>query len=190
MTRLALPLAIFVASLLFCPTTQATSLVVDANGILRGATGVLVNGSHYNVEFVDTTCTAAYGACDLGNFVFTTESAALAASKALLDYVLLDVPPLGNFDSNPTLTNGCFFPSNCWILTPYAILGDNFLVTQTYNQPDPNQPDGYFVHQPNGPGLSILGYDASADLNGVLAKWTPVPEPSTITLLGLGLLAI
>ena len=85
---------------------------------------------------------------------------------------------------------------------------------------DPNG-DGYFVHQANGPGLSIFGasptepiYDSSADINGVFARWTavpdfspfpgrgspggcflgpgqfPVPEPTTLTLVGLGLAAL
>jgi hypothetical protein len=90
------------------------------------------------------------------------------------------------------LTNGCFFPTNCWALTPYEIMGSNFLITQTLNS---NLNDGYFVHQANGPGLSIFGgtatepiYDSSADTNGVFARWTPspVPEPSTLLLLGAG----
>jgi hypothetical protein len=175
---------------MYSVVAYGSSLLVDSSGTLTGANDVFVNGALYNVRFVDGTCAAAYDICDMAHLAFTTESSALLASKALLDQVLLDVPGLGDFDSNPTLTSGCYFPNNCWILTPYQIIDGNFLITQTYNQPDPNQPDGYFVHQPDGPGLSISGYDASLDVNGVIARWTPVPEPSTITFLVVGFLAV
>jgi hypothetical protein len=192
MARFALRLMVLSGCVLFGLNAQASPiLVVDMNGILMGATGVLVDGQSYDVEFVEGTCTEVFGVCDEAHFAFTTESTALAASRALLD-VFLDVPGLGNFDSDPMLTNGCFFPTNCWALTPYEIMGSNFLITQTLNAS--NEPDGYFVHQANGPGLSIFGgtatepiYDSSEDFNGVFARWTAqVPEPSTLLLLGAG----
>jgi hypothetical protein len=145
-------------------------LTVGSDGRLNGATGVQIEGNFYDVRFVDATCAVVFDGCDITNFVFTTETAALAASRALLDLVLTDVPNVGNFDSVPTLTNGCIFPANCWILTPYAIMGDSFLVTQTLNDPSLTAGDGYFVHQPTGPGLSIIGYDAAADINGVVGS--------------------
>ncbi len=169
----------------FTPETAhaAPILVVNGGGILTGAKAVTVDGHLYDVEFVEGTCTAVFGICDEAHFAFTTESAALAASKALGDYIFLDVPGLGNFDSEPMSTNGCFFPANCWALTPYKILGDNFLIAQALNSAVGTD-DGFFLHQPNGPGLSIFGsatetiYDSSVDINGVFAKWTPVPDCS------------
>ena len=158
---IALSITLFAAS-----SAQAATITVDASGILLGATGVTVSGQMYDVAFIDGTCADAYGVCDEAHFVFTTESAALAASWALLDQVFLD-GGLGNFDSDPTLTNGCFFPNNCWALTPYQIMGANFLITQTANIAVGQGPDGAFVHQPLGPGLSIADYDASNDINGV-----------------------
>ena len=151
-------------------------------GGLLGATGVLVDGKFYDVDFVDGTCPDVFGVCDEAHFAFTTASTALAASKALLDQVLLD-GPLGNFDSNPMLTNGCFVTTSCWALTPYAIFGgSNFLVTQTANLPG-THPDGYSVHQPFGPGLPF-SYNSSDDENGVLARWSAaLPIQVTIDII-------
>jgi hypothetical protein len=45
----------------FSPVNADTAeLVVDANGILKGATGVLVNGHLYDVEFVDPNALVQY----------------------------------------------------------------------------------------------------------------------------------
>lgn len=164
------------------------SLIVDGNGILTGAKGVPVNGTLYDVRFVEGTCATVFSACDQSHFDFTTESTALAASKALLDSVLLDGPS-GAFDTNPALTKGCFFESNCWIQEPYGISGDKFLFTQTLNNLDiPTSLDGYFVR---GEGID-LSYDSSQDINGTFARWTrvSVPEPSSLLLLGFGLLGL
>jgi hypothetical protein len=67
-----------------------------AGGQLLGASGVVVGGNSYDVEFVDGTC------IDLFN---TLEDARLA-SFALFDQVLLD-GTAGAFSSNPNLIQGC-----------------------------------------------------------------------------------
>ncbi|MCH2186655.1 PEP-CTERM sorting domain-containing protein [Myxococcota bacterium] len=75
-----------------------------AGGQLMGATGVIVDGSSYNVAFLDGTCIALYDGCDeASDFTFQTAAAATLASQALLDQVFLD--GIGLFDSNPALTN-------------------------------------------------------------------------------------
>jgi hypothetical protein len=94
----------------------APVLQVDSNGILTGATGVLVNGNLYDVEFRDGTCIALFGGCDgLSDFTFQTELAARAASQALLDSVFV-----GQFDDQPSLTRGCGFTRSCTVQTPYG----------------------------------------------------------------------
>jgi hypothetical protein len=63
-------------------SAQAASITLDANGILVGAKDVIVNGSLYDVAFLEGTCAEVFGVCDAANFAFTTESDANAASFA------------------------------------------------------------------------------------------------------------
>ena len=58
---LALLLVTFV---LRSPSLDAATLIVNGNGILTGATGVNLNGTLYDVEFVDGTCEALFNGCD------------------------------------------------------------------------------------------------------------------------------
>ena len=102
---------------------QAATLNV-VGGILHGASGVLVDGSLYDVQFLDGTCIDLYAGCvDASGFTFQTPEAALLASQALLDQVFLD-GPAGNFESSPALTNGCSVdplggPARCVSGTPF-----------------------------------------------------------------------
>ena len=60
-------------------------------GQLLGATGVVVDGSSYNVVFLDGTCINLYDGCDdVADFTFQTGAAALLASQALLDQVFVN----------------------------------------------------------------------------------------------------
>ena len=100
---------------------QAVTLNV-VGGQLMGASGVLVDGGLYDVQFLDGTCIDLYNGCDyVSDFTFQTEASANLASQALLDQVFLDGPS-GNFDSVPGLTNGCNDTTNCVAYTPYAFV--------------------------------------------------------------------
>ena len=107
------------------PIVGAATLNI-VNGQLLGASGVDVDGTLYNVEFLDGTCIALFNGCDEStDFTFQSEATADAAGAALMDQVFLD-SALGLFDSNPELTAGCSntFPS-CFVMTPYlAYLND------------------------------------------------------------------
>lgn len=91
-------------------------------GILQGATGVNVNGTLYNVTFVDGSCAQTFTGCDQNSdFQFQTKNDAMAAGQALLIQSFLD-GPFGNFDTRPDLTAGCQGNSGfCFVIISYAI---------------------------------------------------------------------
>ena len=73
-----------VVLVLVASSAQAATLNV-VGGQLLGASDVLVDGSLYNVEFLDGTCIDLYNGCDdVSDFTFQTEAAALLAAQALL----------------------------------------------------------------------------------------------------------
>lgn len=103
---------------------QAATLEVVA-GKLKGASGVLVSGQSYDVEFFDASCSAAFDGCDaLSDFAFTTQGAATLAAQALIDQVFLDGPD-GNFDSRPETVVGCDSISACAAVIPFTLIGTN-----------------------------------------------------------------
>jgi len=78
-----------------------TSLV--SGGILQGATGFNVNGTLYNVTFVDGTCAQTFTGCDQNSeFQFQTKNDA--------------------FNTRPDLTAGCQGNSGfCFVIISYAL---------------------------------------------------------------------
>ena len=176
-----------VLSLAFAPGASAAMLTLDSSGILRGATGVDVGGTLYDVVFVDTTCIDAFSGCDSNtDFTFGTLSAADTASQALLDQVFRDVSS-GSFDSDPNLTFGCPFPLGCSVWTPYQFTGVSFIGSIASNSSDFDGVDFDGVSS----GAAITDYDFATSSTDVFARWTPadaaIPEPTTVSLLALGL---
>jgi hypothetical protein len=171
-----------VVSLAFAPAASAAMLTLDSSGILRGATGVDVGGTLYDVVFVDTTCIGAFSGCDSNtNSTFDTLSAADTASQALLDQVFLDLSS-GNFDIDPSLTFGCPNGFGCDVWTPYQFTGFSFIASIAFNS---SNFDGV------GNGGAIRDVDFANFSGDVLAQWTradaAVAEPATASLLALGL---
>jgi len=86
---------------------------------LLGADNVEVNGSFYNVRFLDGTCIALFNGCDASkDFLFGTMEDAQAASGSLLAQVYSAGSLLGK---EPEYTDGCSDKYGCEIFTAYGV---------------------------------------------------------------------
>ena len=171
-------------TLLVAPSASAVTLNVSG-GQLFGASGVIVDGIPYDVQFLEGTCIDLYNGCETSDFTFQTEEAAEAASQALIDQVLLDGPQ-GAFDTNPGLTNGVDSGAGFGqIHTPYVANQFNAAVIFVFND------DITTNAGPPPPGDFFSTFSRPRDNTDLYAVWseTVVPEPSTGLLMCLGLVA-
>lgn len=177
--------AVALATMLASPAAAAT-LITNGSGQLTGATGVIVNGVTYDVEFLDDRCTTIFGGCDsVSDFDFQNAGDATAAAQALLDQVFT-----GQFDSDYSLTFGCpgviGITISCEALVPFQT---PFIFFPAFAMAA--------VNGNLSDGTTDVTFDPIDDLSDggddrfrVFAKFTPatasVPEPSTWALLLLG----
>lgn len=172
--------------------SAAPILHVDGSRILHGASGVDVNGTLYDVEFVGGTCIELFDGCDQSaDFTFSTSLDVLFASNALMTQVFAD-NAMGNFDSDPTLTEGCSGVTRlggCNIFTAYQVFGSSVYTIHLTNRND-------LIPAPDDVIDNFSVFDSTVDTgdsgSAVWAKWTPtaVPEPGTISLLVWGLVSM
>jgi PEP-CTERM motif len=154
-----------------------------SGGELTGATGVNVNGSLYDVRFVEGTCVSLFSGCNDVGFTFHTSTDAVAASQALLDQVFLDSSS-GNFGTQPSLTFGCENPGTCNVATPIFLGPFNLIEVGFASNTDAT-----------GDSAFVTRFEATRDTGGsdsalVWAVWTvssSVPEPATLALFGIAL---
>jgi hypothetical protein len=151
-------------------------------GELLGASGVIVDGSSYDVEFLRGSCIALYNGCDSSSdFTFKTETVALLAAEALLDQVFID-DVSRSFDSSPKLTAGCTIFTFCNVLTPYLVIGGGTVWVGTATNGDgATALDSVFI------GDNAVDVDYGMHPAIEYAVWNPVPEPNAALLIAMGL---
>jgi len=119
--------------LLLAAQTEAAELVINGSK-LQGATSVAVDGTLYDVEFVDGECPALFNGCnEASDFAAGSQATATLFAEALRDQVFVDGTQ-GNFDSDPGLAEGCGAGgSQCIFIIPYDVDASNSLGVWFYN---------------------------------------------------------
>jgi hypothetical protein len=174
---------------------HAAVVLKFSGGELSGASGVVVNGAVYDVEFRDGTCDSVFNGCNASTFAFTSLAAADAASQALLDFVFKD-SSAGAFDTDPKRILGCgedLDDNDCRAFTPYEVDIVNPPTDVSYSIATNLEGVGGFIA--TGGGKSTSNRSTSGDSGGtaVWAVWTrvqAVPEPGTLALVGVAALAL
>ncbi|GGD63017.1 PEP-CTERM sorting domain-containing protein [Lacimicrobium alkaliphilum] len=180
----------------FSCITQA-GLITDIAGNLLGATNVEVDGNLFDVAFEDGTCIDVFSGCDdNADFTFNTQSAAIAASWALVNQVFI-----GIFDTDTTRTNGCEDIHNfCWAYTPYDVNSVGQIEFHAATNGPEEYHDGVACCSTNDYiDLSLPYWDtatwavwsvAGTDNNPDNEQGTTIPEPATLILFSMGLMVL
>lgn len=175
-------LGIFTLATLSAPALALTP-IVDANGTLRGATGLDLYGQRYDVRFEDGTCNGLFGGCVDSAFSFVPAAGGGAAQQLLIQ--LFVDGPAGAFGSNPQKINGCTSTVSCRVMLPVAALPANPGLLVAYAQNGAaGQPDLFGF-------TALLKTDDTGNLADVTyAIFTPVPEPASWLLMISGFAAL
>jgi hypothetical protein len=163
---------------------------VDLTGQLLGAKNVLIDGDFYDIVFLEGTCADLFDGCDENSdFTFLNFLDSQEAALQLLDQVFTDGPD-GQFDTNPDLTFGCESSLICNAFIPFEVLTNGAVRGQIAINGAPGGPG-------DGASDAVLSQteDSSAFGNEglVFVKFTKVgsvPEPTSLVLLGVGLLGL
>lgn len=171
-----------VATCLSATGSLAANLIVE-DGELIGATSVDVDGTLYNVQFLDGFYSDTFQ--DESDLDTTSEAQARLFGQALMGQVFLDTAE-GLFDSDPELTFGCGNLNECIVWIPFDIDFNTFEVTAVLainRRAEAIQPEG--VRDVLG-GNNYLNNFAD-DTNWVYADWQVVPVPAAAWLFGSAL---
>jgi hypothetical protein len=191
--------------------SAAPTLTMDGSGNPTGVTGLVVDGTTYNVTF----STDSYNTLFPSSPTFGGNSAGADDASGALAAVLL----AANITSLDSPNGDCTTePAYCYIITPDGLDTANpaFPYPVGYAAVEQNAPDGDFtwtglpyeyfgasvpLSSVNYPGL-FNQVPSSDDYGGLYLEYavytevaagsgpTTVPEPTTLSLLGLGLAAL
>ncbi|MBV1906458.1 MAG: hypothetical protein KUG75_10300 [Pseudomonadales bacterium] len=173
---LALVLCVFSLNNLAAPVLNYDS------GQLIGASNVLVDGTFYNVEFIEGSCISVFSGCnESSDFAFNTWPTVQSALHALLDQVFI-----GPLENNPSLVLGCESNSACFMATPYAsVLGGTFALLGMAITTKWDDVEGVIWAVLPG------SYDVDTNSHKVYAKWTQVvPIPAALWLFASALFGL
>lgn len=183
-------LAAAFAAMSFGAPASAAELIINADGKLTGANNVVVEGTSYDVRFVDGSCQSAYGGCDQNSdFTFSNSSQVSNAGMALLEQVFT-----GRFDDDAELVFGCLSDfgsagNSCYTIIPYSLnsqFSSIFESIWVYNSPQND-----FIQFHDG---SVSTSSVGAAANFAVFTRSPissaVPEPGTWAMMLLGFGAI
>jgi hypothetical protein len=104
---------LLIALVLLADDARAQTLDIQA-GRLMGAYGVQVNGTFYDVAFMDGTCVGLFDGCDDPTDFVTNDFVGSIAFAQAIELILNNEP----LDTEPELTNGCANDEVCYIYTP------------------------------------------------------------------------
>lgn len=182
-SRLILPFALLIA---LSSHANAALLITDNNQLI-GADGIEVDGSFFDVRFIDSTCTAVFGVCSSSNFTFQGQAAGFLAAAALRDQVFNTVSGMP-FDIDPELIFGCTSTVTCQILIPVSIFSGGLLSSAIVNNPS-----GVGITGIGSTRTGVTGENLANSASLVYASFTPstsVNVPPAIGLIIIGCLGI
>ena len=162
------------------PLVNAATLDIRG-GTLFGVKGLSVGSYQYDVAFIGGSCVSLFNGCDEPtDFFFNDLDSAHLANIALDAQVFVD-SVLGNFDSEPNLTNGCTDPQSCSITTPLEASGR--FITRLANLRN-SSIEGLDSPNGSGGGIGIIAdYGSDTYPERTYAVWStasPVPILPTI----------
>jgi hypothetical protein len=171
----------------FASNAGAVPIEVKAGNILLGFDNIFVGTTQYSVRFADGTCDAVFGSCLTSKFAFQTDAAATAGANSLLaaltpTYIghpelIFDPSPAGSGHTNAVI----WTPSTAFIIGALECTSASITTTGCIRSSDVTISTGT-VAAPRIHGIT------TENANSIWAVWT-VPEPSSLALLGAGLVA-
>ena len=171
------------------PASESTTIWNIDNGNLLGAFNVNVDGTLWDVRFIDGLFDIVF--TDASFVEVRTVSEAGAFSGALSELVIRDVAPY-LLDSRPASVFGCSVIEYCELLTPFGLMHVGGVFTEVSIYQNIFGGGGDSVNNNNWYSTQ---FDTTNAIQAVWAVWEQkvvedIPEPATFSILALGLIGL